>query len=564
MKKTLTLLFIVILSVQIDAAVRVDRLIYELNTKKHTASIVPAEEYEDLQEEIELTPFDTLVIPDFIKYKGKKYRVTHVQEYAMTHLSEIPIKTLVVGKNIEYIPEEGLIGLDSVTTVLWNAISSGGLPFATWVDDNPPLCLHIREFIIGSDVKSLPSYICSGMRIREITIPKNIRYIPVGAFFNCIHLRQVNWHDGIQEIQSEAFLGCTSLTTLTIPESVKLIESDAFLHVPTIQYSKYPYKMSAYAMYTPTETGYSVTELDDMYDIEGCNWGNQTLNCYVDSPLIYVDPCKRGIVACMPSAKGEVVIPDSVINIGPYAFEDCELVYSVTVPQNVEYVGTLAFHKVVNIHYNGHLEGAPWGAKCVHGYIEGHLIYTDSTRRTLVNCMPSATGDIELAPETEHIMANAFDGCDEITSIRIPENVRSVSEKMFQECSALTTIYWDAKHCEDISVDESSWSRRRERTRSYSGKPAPLTFVIGKKVEHIPAYLCENTRVSEIKWSESVTSVGTKAFRKCYFMDQVEIGEHIHAIGEDAFMGVGDVIYHGEDRYAPWGAKKLNGETISY
>ena len=111
-----------------------------------------------------------------------------------------------------------------------------------------------------------------------------------------------------------------------------------------------------------------------------------------------------------------VTIPNSVTNIGIYAFCGCNGLASVTVPNSVTSIENQAFYLVKNIVYNGSATGGPWGALTVNGYVEGDLIYEDTTRTKVTGCSTSAT------------------------SVTIPNSVTSIGNHAFTECSSLAEI----------------------------------------------------------------------------------------------------------------------------
>ena len=155
---------------------------------------------------------------------------------------------------------------------------------------------------------------------------------------------------------------------VVLPKSVINIEEDAFAFVPTVIYPRVAYKFAHGVAYYPVETGYVLRDVDEYY-IEELTpwWRSTTINCYVDSPFIYLDACKQDLVGCMIGVRGVLVIPDSVVNIGQGAFWNCSRVTSVVVPDNVGYVSQDALWQLPNVEYSGVLEGAPWGARALNG-----------------------------------------------------------------------------------------------------------------------------------------------------------------------------------------------------
>ena len=90
------------------------------------------------------------------------------------------------------------------------------------------------------------------------------------------------------------------------------------------------------------------------------------------------------------SSLTSVTIPNSVTSIGDEAFLGCISLTSVTIGNSVTSIGELAFAYVNNIIYSGTAIGSPWGAKCVNGYVDGYLVYSDDTKTTLLGCSAAA------------------------------------------------------------------------------------------------------------------------------------------------------------------------------
>lgn len=57
----------------------------------------------------------------------------------------------------------------------------------------------------------------------------------------------------------------------------------------------------------------------------------------------------------------------------------------------------------------------------------------------------------------------------------------------------------------------------------------------------------------------SVYSIGDEAFEYCTGLKNIIIPNTVISIGEDAFLGVKNIIYHGEAPGKPWGALTING-----
>ena len=119
--------------------------------------------------------------------------------------------------------------------------------------------------------------------------------------------------------------------------------------------------------------------------------------------------------ACAGLSKTEIVIPDSVVEIGKNAFKD-----------------------VPNIIYHGKASGAPWGAKCVNGCIEGDYVFSDKTKTKLMGYFGPET-DISLPQGVKEIGDKAF-YLGQMQSVDIPNTVERIGSRAFSYCTSLRAI----------------------------------------------------------------------------------------------------------------------------
>ncbi len=174
----------------------------------------------------------------------------------------------------------------------------------------------------------------------------------------------------------------------------------------------------------------------------------------------------------------EVEIPDTVTEIGSYAFHNFLELKKINIPNSVTRIGQDAFYYCINL-----------------------------TSITIPNSVTS-------------IGYGAFSWCSSLTSIAIPESVTSIESYAFSWCSSLTSITIPESVTD---IKEASFSSCSSLT---SIKLPNNLISIGSNAFH---------DCSSLTIPESVTSIGNCAFDGCSSLTSITIPESVTSIGVEAF-----------------------------
>ena len=227
------------------------------------------------------------------------------------------------------------------------------------------------------------------------------------------------------------------------------------------------------------------------------------------------------------------VIPTdgSVTSIGSYAFQGCDSLTSVTIPDSVTSIGSYAFYECdslesITIPFVG---GKQDGTGSIRfDYIFGGGSCVPKSLKTVVITGGDSIGDY------------AFQNCTSLTSITIPDSVTSIGRGAFSGCTA--EIIWGGTPT-ITEIGENAFM-------SYAG----ASITIPDSVTSIGRSAFPGC-TAEIIWGDTptITEIGENAFTS-YAGTSITIPDSVTSIGESAFgycpslerltVNLGNPVYH--------------------
>ncbi len=474
-----------------------------------------------------------IIIP--CEYNGKS--VTSIGNEAFKALESIsgvtiPNSVTSIGASAFY----GCTGLTSIT--LGNSVESIG-------DEAFAYCSSLTSLTIPNSVKSIgvSAFYCCG-KLTDITSSgDNAPYIGVSAFSGTGYYNdKSNWKKGILYVDKylidaertisgvytvkdgtlcvadSAFCNCNALTSITIPDSVKNIGSNAFSGCSSLESITLPFvgkdsdatKASAlfgYIFGTSSYADATAIEHGETYR-DGI-----VATYYIPTRLKSVTVTggnirRRAFEHC--AGLTSITLGDNVKSIDKMAFGNCTGLTSITLGKSVTSIGWMAFEGCTNltsISMSDNITSIDISAFDNTGYHndksnwENGVLYID---KYLISAKNTIKGAYKVKDGTIGIAGSAFSTCTELTSITMPNSVKSIEAYAFHDCAKLTNI------------------------------------TISNNVTSIEQGTFEGcTELTGVTIPNSVTSIGWGAFKGCTGITNITIPDSVMSISNEAFLNTG-------------------------
>ena len=196
-----------------------------------------------------------------------------------------------------------------------------------------------------------------------------------------------------------------------------------------------------------------------------------------------------------------VTIPNSVISIGWWSFMDCSGLKSIEIPQSVTTIGTSTFANCSGLNSIKVESNNPQ----YDSRNSCNAIIETSSNSLILGCKNTI-----IPNSVTSIKTSAFNSCNGLTTITIPNSVTSIDGNPFFGCSDLTSI--------NVESDNPQYDSRNSCNAII--ETSSNTIITG----------CMNTTIPN-----SVTSIGSDAFRSCRDMTSITIPNSVTLIGQRAF-----------------------------
>ena len=245
--------------------------------------------------------------------------------------------------------------------------------------------------------------------------------------------------------------------------------------------------------------------------------------------------------AFLQASVTDVEIPNTVISIGTNAFWNCNTI-KTTIPASVQELGATAFYGtfVVNVDANSPYFCSEENGKILYNKDKTTLYQVSqdctgnftipSTVTTIndfaMNGCAKVTGELVIPDSVQTIGRSAFEGTV-FTSLNLGNSVKEIGVSAFYKCAAMTG---------DLVIP-TSVTTIGENAFASTGFNGKLDFQA--QIEEFPAAIFKGLNFTSVSFSDSVKTIGDRAFENCKQLATVTFGQGLETIGSSAFEWAG-------------------------
>ena len=389
-------------------------------------------------------------------------------------------------------------------------------------------CESLKKIDIPDGVKSIGNNAFAGCKsLEEITIPEGVTSIDFYAFLDCINLEKVKIPESIKEISYRAFYNCTNLKSINLPRGISDIGFEA-LDGTALYNDKLNWENGV--LYVDSVLISAEKSIDGAYEIkQGTTLvASAAFNeCYgltsVTFPAGVTGLCDSAFLRC--DGLSAVRLPDGLISIGDFAFSHCTGLMDVSIPDSVTYLGYGAFED--SGIYNAF-------------NFDGNVFYIDNA---LIRASENLSGEYAIKEGTTAIAEAAFANARELTDVVVPNSIKVIARRTFDECVSLRKVvlsdglkeigdraFFNCCKLTDLTIPSSV---TKIGTVAFSST-ALERVDLPQNLTVISHGLFENSSLKEINIPETVTYIGFEAFADSE-LKSVYIPASVEKIEDDAF-----------------------------
>ncbi|MGI6216626.1 MAG: leucine-rich repeat protein, partial [Coriobacteriales bacterium] len=347
-------------------------------------------------------------------------------------------------------------------------------------------------------------------KLRTVVLPDTIINIGNSAFENT-NLTYIDLGNGVETMGNRVFWGCRYLTSIELPASLKSLGFT-------------PWCASSITDFTVEEGSQYYDDIDGVlysanHDVLVAYPLARTDSTYTVDPSTKVigEAAFRGAYGYYGDLK-EIVLPDGLMEIQDYAFQQMDGLETINIPDSVTKIGVYTFQSASD------LKSINFPKACTK-VPDGFIQFCDSIT------------SVELHEDVTEIGEEAFSFCSNLTSVSLNEGLVKIGDYAFLDASKLPEVEIPStvetigsgafEGCSSIKeLDITGANVTTIGSAAFSGMSSLKSFVIPSTVTSIGSYMFSSDyKLKSVTFEEPVqiTTIPEACFNACYGLETVTI-----------------------------------------
>ena len=502
-------------------------------------------------------------------------KVTKISSYAFCNCSGLT--SVTIPNSVTSIGDSAFSGCTGLTNItIPNSVTSiEGSAFSG--------CTGLTNIMIPNSVTSIEGSAFSGCTgLTNIMIPNSVTSIGGSAFSGCTGLTSITIPESVTSLYGSTFDGCTNLKKIevsqnnenyssyngvlldkdgynlircpegksgnfVVPDSVGCIESYAFYNcanLTNIQISENVNEIEGYAFenckslqkFVLSDNVYNIGYYGGWYELHpifsGCTnlkeievgSGNDN---YSSIDGVLYDKEVEKLIYCPAKKSGEYTVPKSIKSVTDYAFDDCNSLESIVLPESMPEFS----YSLYDLECCPSLKSIKvMGNNAYYSAEDGVLFNKDKTEIYVFPC--NKEGNYTIPNSVTEISSNQFSQCTGLTGITIPNTVTEIGYSAFN--GNLKSIKVSEGNKYFCSYDGVLFNKDKTEILFCVGNKKE--FVIPNGVKSISGAFNDCSNLTSVTIPNSVTSV-YNGFNNCPNLTSITIPQSVISIYDNGYIG---------------------------
>lgn len=173
--------------------------------------------------------------------------------------------------------------------------------------------------------------------VTHFTAHENTRYVDERAFAMLPNIQVASLPDGVEEVREGAFRVCSKLVRVNLPDSVRAIGKEAFFDTK-LQSIRIPEALETLGENALVTAG--AHRLSDPPSLKSVEVSPGNKRFFVEAGMLIERTDSGNRIIAYTGEYPDVMIPDTVTSIAPFAFSNARGIRTLHLPSSVRIVGT--------------------------------------------------------------------------------------------------------------------------------------------------------------------------------------------------------------------------------